>query len=250
MFQLGIIGGMGPLATVEFVRRIINYTDANCDQEHIDICVLNVPKIPDRTEAIIHYGISPVKAINKCFVDMVTLGVKSVAIPCNTAHYFVNEFSYPSEINFINLIEETGIFLNSLRLTKKICVLGTQAVAYSKIFNINIKQGVLCYPNDVEQKVLSEIIIKIKSGIKHDDLMNEYNDMLRLIYNRVNGCIFLIACTEISGFLEVTSKYYKCLDTMDILAISSIIKCGYKLNRKNLQEFYLETDSGCFLEYY
>lgn len=240
MYQLGIIGGMGPLATEEFFRRIIMYTDAKCDQDHINICVLNVPKIPDRTEAIIHNGISPVMAINKCFVDMVTLGVKNVAIPCNTAHYFANDFSYPTEINFINLLEETRKFLSLLHLTMKICVLGTQAVNEFKIFNINNKKGMLFYPDQVEQKVLSGIILKIKSGSKKDDLRNEYDDLLSRIYNRVKDCIFLIACTEISGFSEVTSKHYKCIDTMDILAISSIRNCGYKLNSKYLQEFYLK----------
>ena len=86
---LGIIGGMGPAATDLLYRRIIDRTDAQCDQEHLDMIILNHASIPDRTAAILSGNTREVE--EKLISDARFLeksGATAIAIPCNTSHYF------------------------------------------------------------------------------------------------------------------------------------------------------------------
>lgn len=244
MFQLGVIGGMGPLATCDFVNRVVLYTAANNDQEHISVCVLNASYIPDRTKAILNAGKSPVVEINKCFSQLSKIGVNFVVIPCNTAHYFSDEFIYSSDMIFLNMIEETGKFLGKYTCDRKVFILGTEGVSRSKIYDKSIKESVVCYPNDSEQMEISTLIIKIKSGFTHKTLRNIFTNLLERINTRVNGCIFLIACTELSGFYDITSEKYQCFDTMDILAISTIKKCGHEIKNDSIPKCYINNQDN------
>ena len=90
--KLGIIGGMGPEATVDFYHKIVNHTVASIDQEHIDIVILNHASIIDRTYALKN-GLEQV-LINSLLEDiriMENLNVKNIAIPCNTCHTILDK---------------------------------------------------------------------------------------------------------------------------------------------------------------
>ncbi len=80
MYEVGIIGGMGPDSSRELLSRIIMYTDAKSDQEHVPICLLNIPAIPDRTAALLKGGASPVPALNAAIRDLIKLGAKRYII--------------------------------------------------------------------------------------------------------------------------------------------------------------------------
>ena len=90
--KMGILGGMGPMATSFLFDRIIRHTEAASDQDHIDLVILNRASMPDRTEAIqkgtgesvIRQAVSDCKAMEQ-------MGVEYIAIPCNTSHYFYDE---------------------------------------------------------------------------------------------------------------------------------------------------------------
>ena len=90
---LGIIGGLGPIATAYFMELIIQMTDAKRDQDHLSMIVYNAPEIPDRTSYIL--GVSSRNPV----WDMIEIGrklagqkVACISIPCVTAHYFHEEF--------------------------------------------------------------------------------------------------------------------------------------------------------------
>mgnify|MGYP000860539593 FL=1 len=87
MYKLGVIGGMGPLATVNFYERVVLNTEAKCDNEHIDMIVLNHSTMPDRTKCIIENRKTEfLESIKKDFAILENIGVEAVAIPCNTSH--------------------------------------------------------------------------------------------------------------------------------------------------------------------
>lgn len=88
---LGVLGGMGPLATVDFMRKVIEATPARSDQEHLPMIVYSVPQVPDRTAAILEGGESPLPAMLRGIEVLARSGAQAVAIPCNTAHYWYDE---------------------------------------------------------------------------------------------------------------------------------------------------------------
>ena len=88
MRTLGLLGGMGPLATADVLERIIRATPAQRDQDHIPILVRCVPQIPDRTDALLRHGPSPVDALVHGATALRDAGAEVLAIACNTAHHW------------------------------------------------------------------------------------------------------------------------------------------------------------------
>lgn len=85
---LGLLGGMGPAATVDVLSKIIDATPAECDQDHLPILVRCVPQIPDRTEALLGEGPSPREALVQGALELRAAGAEVLAIACNTAHHW------------------------------------------------------------------------------------------------------------------------------------------------------------------
>jgi len=90
-FKLGIVGGVGPSATVDFMNKVIQNTPAKKDQDHIKMIVEQNPQIPDRTANLIHNQTDPTIALFSTCKKLEVAGANAIAIPCNTAHAFVKE---------------------------------------------------------------------------------------------------------------------------------------------------------------
>ena len=108
MKTIGIIGGMGPMATVDLMQKIIQATDAHEDQEHIHILVDNNTDIPDRTAAILGQGPSPLPELLKSAERLTTQGADFLIMGCNTAHYFLPLMLPELKIPVISMIEATA----------------------------------------------------------------------------------------------------------------------------------------------
>ena len=103
-FKIGIVGGVGPAATVDFMDKVIKRTDAECDQEHIQMVVEHNPKIPDRTESIISGGADPTVSLYAACKNLESRSADLIAIPCNTAHAFVDQIQRHLGIPIVNMI--------------------------------------------------------------------------------------------------------------------------------------------------
>ena len=110
MKTIGIIGGMGPMATVDLMQKIILATDACEDQNHIPILVDNNTNIPDRTAAILGQGTSPVPELLKSAERLTAQGADFLIMGCNTAHFFLPLLMPYLKIPFIRMIETTAEF--------------------------------------------------------------------------------------------------------------------------------------------
>lgn len=223
-YKLGILGGMGPLATCKLYEKIINKTYANCDQDHIEMVIINKCSIPDRTKAIFDNGDNPILKINEGIDELIKNGCENFIIPCNTAHYFKDKFDLQGKINFIDMIEETKSFLEENYKNSKICVLATNGTVKTNIYGKNTNLDIN-YPNEIIQKQVMDIIYKTKSG----------NDMcleLQKIIDNKEYDLYLLACTELSIYNERLNG--NTLDAMDVLVSSVIRKCGKKINNKGV----------------
>src|SRR5215203_211437 len=101
--MLGVLGGMGPMATVDFMGKVVQNTPATCDQEHIQMVVCSAANIPDRTAAILGQGADPFPAMRSTLRRLEAAGATCIAIPCNTAALRQTEGLIGSVIHLLGL---------------------------------------------------------------------------------------------------------------------------------------------------
>ena len=225
MYKLGVIGGMGPLATVSFYERVVLNTVAKCDNEHIDMVVLSHASMPDRTKCIIeNKGGEFLEVIKKDFKILEDIGVEAVAIPCNTSHYFFDEFKKFTGLRIINMIEETILEVKK-RGIEKIAVFGTLGTLNSKVYEKYANQhGLLVKEVSPEDKqAVMDIIYDIKEtngldGRRFVDILSRYCD---------DETVGIIACTELS-LLDIP-RDINTIDALDVLVKRSIELSGAKV---------------------
>lgn len=225
MYKLGVIGGMGPLATVKFYDKVVLNTDAHNDNEHIDLVVLNHSTMPDRTRCIIEKkDLEFLNVIKKDLEILDNIGVDVVAIPCNTSHYFYDEFSKYTNLKIINMIEETILEIKRRRV-KQVAAFGTIGTLNSKVYDkyaqkygIEVKEL-----SDEDKNSVMDIIYKIKETNNLEnkefiEILNKYCD---------KDTIGIIACTELS-LLDIC-KSINTIDALDVLVNKSIELSGAKI---------------------
>lgn len=243
---LGVIGGMGPLATSVFYDMIIEKTDAKSDQENINMIILNHATIPDRTEAI-ENGTED-EVIDLLVHDAKFLeqsGASCIAITCNTAHFMIEKVQKQIGIPIINMIKQAADDTNkALRQNAKIqnaeagsC--GAQAHNEDYTVGIMATDGTLkiglyqeafaklgiktAVPNSENQEKLMQIIyeyIKQNRQADHKDFMAVANDLI------AKGCDkILLACTELSVYAEQNELGDLYIDAMQSLADEAIRIC-------------------------
>ena len=228
MYKLGVIGGMGPLATVKFYDKIVLNTEAHNDNEHIDLIVLNHSTMPDRTKCIIeNKDIEFLNEIKKDLEILEKIGIDVVAIPCNTSHYFYDEFKNFTNLTIINMIEETILEIKR-RGIKKVAVFGTLGTLNSKVYNKYAKEnGIEVKELSLEdKKTVMDIIYKIKET---NNL--ESKDFVEILNRYCNDkTIGIIACTELS-LLDIPENL-NTIDALDVLVNKSIEYSGAKIKNK------------------
>ena len=109
MKTLGIIGGMGPMATAYLLELIIQMTAAKTDQEHLSAVVLNNPQVPDRTAYILDRAKpSPLPVLEGMAHALENLGCGVLCAPCVTSHYFYEELAGCVQVPFLHMVRETA----------------------------------------------------------------------------------------------------------------------------------------------
>ncbi|AGT34197.1 hypothetical protein OCC_13515 [Thermococcus litoralis DSM 5473] len=136
---IGILGGMGPLATVDLFKRIVLKTPAKKDQDHPRIIIYNNPKIPDRTAYILGKGENPLPELIDSAKKLEKWGADFIIMPCNTAHYFADEIQKAIKIPLINMIEETASYVEALGV-KRVGILATTGTIVSGIYQKALKK--------------------------------------------------------------------------------------------------------------
>lgn len=229
MGMLGIIGGMGPAATDLLYRRIIDRTDAECDQEHLDMIILNHASMPDRTAAIRSGKTERVlELLQKDARFLEKAGAAAIAIPCNTSHYFYDDLQKSVSIPIINMVRETARYVKALG-RKKVCVLATDGTIMSGIYEKEITAEGIEYvaPDEKTQKLVMKIIYEqVKKGFPGNE--EDFREIHHFI--KSSGCDgAILACTELSVFREEAglTDYYT--DALEVLCECSIVSCGKHL---------------------
>lgn len=226
---LGVIGGMGPMATQLFYKDIIENTDANIDQDHIDMIILSHASIPDRTKSIIeNTNDKMIEILSGDVEKLINAGVDYIVITCNTAHYYIDTLKQKFNIPFIDMIEETVKYLKENDVSK-VGVLATDGTIISGIYEKKLKafgiQPVL--PSPKNQELIMEIIYdEVKAGKAPNQ--NKFNKVCRELIEK--GCqSIILGCTELSYYKIINQLDDFYVDAQRILVIKALEKCGGKI---------------------
>lgn len=228
---LGIIGGVGPLATAYFMEVIINMTEASTDQEHIDMVVFNHAEIPDRTEYILdHSKPDPAPMMCADAQRLEALGADVIATPCNTAHYFYDRLTDAVQIPVLNMIEETALVLERMG-AGKVGILATNGTIAAGLFQRALeRRGIAAVvPSPENQQFVMDVIFDdVKAGrpLEVEKFRSIVDEM------RLAGCDHVVlGCTELSVLKKEYSlgSYY--VDALEVLAARAIEACGKRVRR-------------------
>ncbi|HDP37193.1 MAG TPA: amino acid racemase [Candidatus Atribacteria bacterium] len=226
---IGILGGMGPEATIDLFYKIIKSTPAEKDQEHLRIIIDNNPKIPDRTAAILGKGEDPLPDLQETARNLEKAGADLIIIPCNTAHYFLTSIQESVKIPILNMIEETA--KETQRKTpqiKKVGLLASIGLYKTEIYHQHFKKFniEIISPEEKDKEEVMKVIYAVKAG----DLSNKAKDNIlkivqKLIDKRAEAII--TGCTEISLLLKEGDVSVPVIDPTQILAKIAIQKARW-----------------------
>jgi aspartate racemase len=195
MTKIGVLGGMGPAATADFLTKLVQLTPATCDQEHLPVVVANLPHVPDRSRAILGQGPSPLVAMCASIDLLVNAGCGVIAVPCNTAHHWYPDFAKYSPIPVLHIAE---VCVASVASAGTTAILGTQGCIRSGFYQRTIAaHGGIFYVPDVHslQPKIDVCIAAVKGG----DLAGgarHLEPVLRTLVDRgVNAAV--LGCTEL-----------------------------------------------------
>lgn len=125
---LGVLGGMGPVATLDLLQKIIEITPASRDQEHLPVVTWNVPQIPDRQLALAGRGESPLPRLLHAIRQLNLLNVSHIAIPCNTAHHWYTQLAQASRAPLLHLVDIAAAHIANLHpRPQRVGILATPA---------------------------------------------------------------------------------------------------------------------------
>ncbi len=226
---VGVIGGVGPMATVYYMQRVIEMTKAGCDQEHINMLVFNDCDIPDRTAFITEKSPdNPLPVMVEDAKRLEAAGCEFVVIPCNTAHYFYDELEQAVEIPVVNIVEETIRYAKA-RVQDLSCVgiMATTGTIVTGTYQKYAERAGLSFavPDEDEQDLLMQIIydgVKAGKPVPRADFDRVANHL------RAKGAQCLIlGCTELSVLKrDLSINDPDVLDSIDVLASETVRRSG------------------------
>lgn len=197
---LGIFGGMGPEATADLYKQILDITSAETDQEHIPTIIFSNPQVPDRMESIASGGVLIKPYLKFSVKKLEKAGASFIAIPCNTVHYFYDYMQASVNIPIIHMIRETAAEVEeNYPDVKKVGLLATTGTIESGLYNEELEAKgfeVLTPVDSIEINMVMKAVYGIKS--KTDHQQNE--DLLAIAGQNLSdrgAGVIVLGCTEI-----------------------------------------------------
>ncbi|MFS0706149.1 aspartate/glutamate racemase family protein [Cellulomonas sp. 179-A 9B4 NHS] len=230
--EVGVIGGVGPAATVSFLDLVVRHTDAGRDQDHVDMVVLQHASIPDRTAYILGDSAEdpgPVMAADARRLE--ALGVDFVVVPCNTAHHFTDEMAAAVTVPVLSIVHETVDEVAGRPGTSSVGLLATSGTLASGVYQRAAgERGLTVLEPDADDQrvVMSLIYDQVKAGRPADV------DALRGVAARLadrGADVVVLGCTELSVVALEHDLLAEPLfvDSLDVLARRTVVRSGRRL---------------------
>ena len=217
---VGVLGGMGPEATVDFMAKVIALTDASCDQDHVRMLVDHNPHVPNRQDAILHGGEDPGPVLADMAADLEASGADFLVIPCNTAYVFEDAILAATRIPLISII---GVSIAAAQErapgANRIGLLATDGCLKAGVFQAGLDAAGLKaeLPTEDELREFMALIKTIKAGRQTDKTALRMADLAEALVARGAGAV-IAGCTEIPLVLGQDAVSVPLVSSTDALA--------------------------------
>jgi aspartate racemase len=221
---IGVIGGMGPLATAEFYVRLVRATLAATDQEHLHVLMDRNPEIPDRTAAIEGRGPDPTPALVATARRLVAAGAEVLVMPCNSAHAFLDAIRRDVPVPVLDIMEEVAASAAALTpVPAAVGLLATAGTVRQRLYHQALaRRGInVVTPDAAGQEAMSEVIASVKAGETGSTVRGRARAAAEELVRAGAGAIVL-GCTELPLVLAPADVRVPLLDGTEILARAAI----------------------------
>jgi aspartate racemase len=223
----GVLGGMGPGATVDFMSRVISLTPADVDQGHARMLVDHNPTIPDRQIDTAEQRAAVQKILAQMAMGLEAAGADFLVMPCNTAHGFYDLAVEKTSIPFINIITETVAAIREFEPEAvNVGILATDACLQANLYQSAIHDAGMSVllPSAGEQASVMQLVFKIKSGDQSSDVAHEMSNIANSLAQR--GADVLVAgCTEIPLVISAERMTVPIISSTEVLAERTVAIC-------------------------
>ena len=226
---IGILGGMGPLATADLFQKIVLLTKADTDREHIRVYIDSNANIPDRTAAILSGGENPVPEMASALRHLEACGADCIIMPCNTAHYFLPRLQAMTKIPFLSILTAAAEACKAQFPGKTVGNLATRGTLAANLYQEALAQAGVPYlvPDAPAQDALMRVIYDgVKAGKGPDSYRADFLTVLEQM-SAGGAEVFLLGCTELPLAAEALNIALPTVDPTAELAKASIRFCGY-----------------------
>jgi aspartate racemase len=217
---VGVIGGLGPEATLDFFTKVLAHTPAESDQDHLRLLIDNNPKVPNRHAAIRGTGESPAPMLAESARKLAQAGADFLAMPCNTAHAFEPDIRAATTLPFVSIIEEGCEALMRRRPgARQVGVLAAEGCLEAGLYQAALSgRGLAAVTPDAEElRALMDLVYAIKSGNKGEETRAGVRGLAEALIGR--GAEAVIAgCTEVPLVLGEGDLNCPLIDSTDVLA--------------------------------
>lgn len=225
---LGVLGGMGPLASAHFMTRLTLLTPAERDQDHIPAILWSDPRVPDRGAARLGTGPAPLPALVRGLHGLQAAGAGAIAIPCNTAHGWIDGMQAAIPLPILHIVDAAAADLRRQGVhAGTIGILGTAATLAMRLYQDRLSaEGWSCIePSGPE---MQSLVTPAIAAVKANRIAEAYAPLAQavgLLRDRGAAAVVL-GCTEIP--LGIQAGPWQTLgvplvDTIDALARASIL---------------------------
>lgn len=210
-FKIGIVGGVGPAATVDFLDKIVKATPAKKDQEHIKVVVEQNPQIPDRTRNLIHGEADPTIPLYATCRRLEAAGADIITIPCNTAHAYVEDLQQHLSIPIVSMLRTTIEHIQArYGVTRRVGLLATTGTVRTGVYHA-VAKGILdlMVPDDAHQeKVMASIYgpLGVKAGYTDGQCVEDLLAGVKHLVDR-GAEILILGCTELPVLIDESDDY-------------------------------------------
>ena len=218
---VGVIGGMGPEATVDFMRRLVAATPARDDGDHLHVLVDNNPKIPSRIATLIEgTGEDPAPVLCRMAQGLEAQGAAFLVMPCNTAHYYLPAIAQSVRIPALDMV---ALSIRKLDAgPRRVGLLASPAVRLVGLYKARMEQAGLeaIFPDAKQEARLLAVIKAVKAGDSSEKQASAY-EAVALHLVAAGAEALLVACTELS-VLPAPGLDRPVIDTLDVLVEATI----------------------------
>jgi aspartate racemase len=223
---VGVLGGMGPMATADFFRKLVEETPATHDRDHVPVIIYSVPQIPSRDKAITSGGESPLPQMLAGMHALKKQSVDFVVIPCNTAHYWYEDLCREGGLPILHIVDAVRDELSDGHaIDGPIGLLSTEATLLSGIYRDRLAdRGIELVVNTPEERdeFINPAIEWVKCGRLPEAGRAVDRAAARLLDRGAQKLI--LGCTELPVALEAIAspRMGSCIDATRALARASV----------------------------